>query len=81
MTNIAAPVFESFCSLLETDVTRTFIRSSRLNCVKSSWGGGRGTAFKTAAVRKILRPRRTKRRISVFILVLTGNLRAGKECM
>src|ERR1700733_2866753 len=30
ITKIAAPVFESFCSFLETEVTCMFIRSSRL---------------------------------------------------
>ena len=35
ITKIAAPVFASFCSFLETDVTWTFIRSSRLNWVRS----------------------------------------------
>src|ERR1700722_3127425 len=33
---MAAPAVESFCSRLETDVTCTFIRSSRLSCVRST---------------------------------------------
>src|ERR1700690_3891892 len=39
ITKIAAPVFASFCSFFETEVTWTFITSSRLNCVKSRAGG------------------------------------------
>jgi hypothetical protein len=35
ITKIAEAVRESFCSLFETDVTSTFIRSSRLLVVKS----------------------------------------------
>ena len=35
MTNIAAPVLDSFCSFFETEVTWMFIRSSMLACDKS----------------------------------------------
>jgi len=54
ITKIAAPVFASFCSFLETDVTWTFIRSSRLNCVRSR---GVGVWPATGMATPKLRPR------------------------
>jgi hypothetical protein len=73
ITKTAAPVLDRLCSFRETDVTFTFIRSSRLSWVKSD--GGPALTVATTRTRLTLR---VARQADVFIRILTGNLRARK---